>query len=163
MLNICTLDTKTLYKAFNRHLFNPTGSEVWAKYLSYLSPWYPLYPSCDVCAGCCSKVSGARVPHLLPFPSKPGGLSPSCMAISPVQFILLRWWGWWLKGRNQSPCDWLWPSRRKIQVFTCLYNKYSGLDASESVFSIYPLVDKSGTRTPSIIKMTNKTHNYSIS
>lgn len=139
--------------------FNPTGSKVWATCLSYLSTWYPLSTSCDVCAGCLFQSQWcAKVSHLLPFHMKPGGFSPSGMAVSPVQFIWLRWWGVDCKGHNQSPCDWLWPSRRKIQVFTCLYNKYSGLDASGPVFSIYPIVDKGGNRTPSVIKMTNKTH-----
>lgn len=70
MLNICKLDPKTLYSTFNRHLFNPTGSEVWAKYLSSLSPWYPLYPSCDVCAGCLFQSQWCRSTSSPPLPQE---------------------------------------------------------------------------------------------
>ena len=107
----------------------------------------------------CSKVNGMPK-YLISFPS-PWSLvafHPAAWLYHLFSLSYLDDGGGDCKGHNQSPCDWLWLSRRKIQVFTCLYNKYSGLDASEPVFSIYPIVDKSGNRTPSVIKMTNKTH-----
>lgn len=45
---------------------------------------------------------------------------------------------------------------------TSVYIKYPGLDASGPVFCICPIVDRSGNRDPSVIKMTELTYHATL-